>query len=425
MAIYRTEVLEALGQGAAQVVDVSSNVSPGTTDMTAFIQAQLTASTAGKICVLPGGIFKTTSTLVMPAGSRLVGDPRSTYDEYGSGSVIYFRPSANTVAIRNAASAADILVQDIGIDSASYSHSGFSFDVTSSVTMRNIGFHGNFDIGVHVGAGDVLEMDELTFFECGIKRAAIYIGGGNAITVRKLHTSGLAIETAGTDTAYGIAVGGVSAARSVTISDCIFQGLTIGIGLCRVNAVNIDNPYFEETLCNVRTGDPTISIDSRSIVFNGGSYTATSTHAQHASRGPLIYLVRARTATFNTPNFLNSVEDDAILQPIFCDVTTNNVVVINPYFYDSAVPGAGAPLRTNLFMQSTGSPSPSITGIGIPYGTNGAHELILKKDGAYGGTSYGLRIDTSGTVSTTAFTPPTYAAPNALLTAAMPSLATI
>jgi hypothetical protein len=407
------------------VLRYGSNSVPGTTDMTTSIRNAILLRGAGSEVTIPPGQNLTTETISLPTGIRIKGVLRGTLDADARGSVILFRPSgSDTVAFRNESLANDILLQDIQIDCDDYSVSGMSFDTTSSIVLRNIGFDGNFDIGVHVGAGDVLDFDQLTFFHCGLKRAAIYIGGGNAITIRKLHTSGISIETPASDTVFGVAAGAVATLTEMTLHDCIFQGLTIGVSLARANNVVIENPYFEETLCNVRTGDLTIAVDSRGVILRGGNYSSTSLHSQHASRGPLVYLPYARTVTLDTLNFQNSVEDDASIQPIFCDVTTTNVVVINPYFYDSGVPAGGA-LRTNLFMQSSGSPSPSITAIGIPYGSYGAHELILKKDGAYGGTSYGIRIDNAGAVTTSAFTPPTHAAPNALITAAMPVLATI
>jgi hypothetical protein len=133
--------------------------------------------------------------------------------------------------------------------------------------------------------------------------------------------------------------------------------------------------------------------------------------------------------TIDTPKFGDAAADAASSTgpwPILLNAGggAQRVTLINPFHFS----GAATTYARDLLIMKNGGTSASIVVLGSDYshGTHHAQEIILKKAGAYGSTCYGIQVDSSGAVVTSAYTPATAAAAvNALLETNLPTGASL
>ena len=404
---------------AAQISDVKSGAA--TLDVTASIQAAL--DTGAAQVFFPAGRYKTTSTIRISAFQTLMGVAESNQSDGISTlhSSIYFRPSASDlVAIKNKVSASGCSIRDMAIDLNANTHYGVQFSTTYGNVIDGLTFIGTYAIGILLQDTYVCDIHRVNMLGVSVKKYGIYIGASNSIQINRLHTSMLPNDNAVAMT--GIALYG--SCSGLTIIDSLFQGPTIGIDLGNSSnrTINIINPYFENCLLNIRVGNAAASSGVNGLSITGGTFSvAYPSHPQYASRGPVIWLRAGVAHSIGGAHFLDSPAPANANGPwpILIGTATNSVTVTPCSQFGSGV-------LKDLVMREVAGASPSLNIIGSTYGTFGATELILKKDGAYGGTCYGLRIDNAGTVSTVAYAPTLITGTvNALLTTEIPAPATL
>jgi len=414
----------ALAAGDYVTPEKYGAVGDGTTDDTTAFQAALNTGAPG---VFAKNTYKITTGLTLAIEQVLFGLPRS---EHGvpfpySGPRIIFRPgAANKVCIKNGT---ESLIQGCGVkdmvlDLDDNSHTGIQLYTTYASLVDHVQFLGTMRIGVLISDNYESTLRSCVFHGTSVRTACIFIGVSNATTIEKLHTS-VAVNDTG-ECLYGIAV--QAGGDICSIRDCIMQGPTIGIATNTLTA-HIDSVYNENTLCCLRLGDPGTSAGI--IKITGGVFTPPfNTHPQYSSRGPEIYL-NCDTVTIDTPKFGDAAADAASSTgpwPILLNAGggPQRVTLINPFHFS----GAATTYARDLLIQKNGGTSASIVVLGSDYshGTHHAQEIILKKAGAYNSTCYGIQVDNSGAVVTSAYTPATAAAAvNALLETNLPTGASL
>lgn len=261
--------------------------------------------------------------------------------------------------------------------------------------MKRCSFRGTWDVGVYLHDSYVPELDELAFNGASILHACVYVGATNAAKIRRIHTS-----TLPNDPAVPLVGIALYTGKNISLEDCVLQGPTVGISLY---GPIISNPYFENTVCNIKLSDSTATSYSVNVI--GGVFTKPYTgHPQYASRGPIIYSGNVQGLHMSEPFFLDTNVTDAAVWPmLFGSGGGGEATIIGAKYF-----GASGGTRAQLFRETAGV-SPSLTVIGEPYGIYGATEIILKQDGSYGGNSQGIRVGSGGVISAVSWIPPTIA----------------
>lgn len=372
-------------------------IGDGVVDDTAAIQRAL--DTLAVEVYLPPGRYKTTSTLFLRQNQTLRGPRRTNNNNFITTKMatIVFSPVVADTCISNAIGTDSNGIEDIQLHGTRNDSFGAGFLTSYANKVKRVGFTGTFDVGIYMQDTYVCEIDEPSFTGTSIKHNCLYIGTTNSTKIRRLHTSTLPNDA--TVCMVGIAV---AAGKNVSIEDCVFQGPTVGIHLYGPYGTVISNPYFENCVCNIK-GDSVATAYSTNII--GGIYSGPYVgHSQYASRGPLIYSGNMQGVDLTQPNFLNTNVTDANIWPILMGSAGGGQWTISGAKYTGASGGS----RAQIFRELAGT-SPSLSVLGEVYGANGATEIILKDDGAFGGLSYGIRVNNTGVISTTAWTPPAIA----------------
>lgn len=385
------------------------------TDNTAAIQAA--CDTGAHNVYVPQGKFKFTNTIFLRTGQQLVGDSSALYTASSSTpqSLLAFRPAiGGKVGIKNAVGTNGQGVRAIGLDLNDATNYGMQFTTTYGIVVDEAQFYGTFDIGILMDDVYICRLDNVVMGTgCSVKRAGILIGTSNGVRISNFHSS-IVPNAVGT-CARGIAIHGGGSGKGYWIDNPALQGWTIGIdvggGVGNLNALGV---YTENTVCSARVGSGITAALGTNLQGNwSGPYSG---HIQYAARGPIIYApaftaLRIKTGRFdNTPDSTNGVNR---AWSILCGAGALTLAVEQQSVF-------GNTIDRDLVMREAAGNSPSVDMTSL-YGANGAREIILKKDGAFASTHYGLRIDTAGAVSTVVWAPAVIAGTvDPLLTAAMP-----
>ncbi len=393
-------------------------VGDGTTDDTLAIQAALNTGAPVVYC---HKTYKTTATLQLQTRQILKGPERALLSD-ASAPRIVFRPAVNgKPAIKNAAGTSANGCEDMAFDLAHNTNTAIQFASSYGNIAKRCWFIGTFNIGIMAHDTYVCEFSDCIMNGASIKSFGIYISElSNAVVVRRLHMSNLPNDNA--VCMYGVAIKGGSVH---TLDDCVIQGPTIGIATGAVSGVYINNPYFENTLCNMRLGGPNAGPEGYGIMSNGGTLgTAFSSHPQFASVGPVV-MFNAGRAVFTCPNFQSTAANTTAdgPWPFMLGTYAGNLVVHNAVHYGyEPVTANGA---RDLFYRQNGGVNASLTVTGATYGSHSAHEIILKEDSSYGSLHAGIRVSGT-TITAVAYTPAViFAAVDALLMTTLPSGASL
>ncbi len=392
----------------------------GTTDDTVAIQAAIDSGAGSIYC---HNIYKITDTIEIGSNQIVRGPPKTLVVFDGTPTTearFIFQPSgAQKVAFANKTSAVGLGVEDIALELNDATHTGFQFASTYANSVRRVLFYGTFNIGILLHDTYVCNVEDVIMNGCAVKSFCIYVSeNSNAVTVRNLHTSGFP-QAVGT-CMYGIAM---KSGNGHCIENSIIQGATIGIATGTVGALTINNCYFENTLCNIRLGGPNAGPEGHGITINscvmGAPY---SSHTQYSSRGPVCYLNSGR-AVWNAPSFESTAANASSVGPwpfVLGDFNSDTVVH-NPFHFGND--GAGG--AQALFYREQASSSGGLTVTGGGYGSNGAHEIILKNDSGFGTQCSAIRV-AGTTVSAVTYQPAViFAAVNSLLKTTLPAGATL
>jgi len=384
-------------------------VGDGVTDDTAAIQAAIDTNT--KLVFIPEGTYKITSSLRLAFGQNLMG--------FGWwGTILNWRPTSDIVCVRNKTGATYCGISNLQINSISDTNYAAQFNTSYGNFVKDCRIHGRFDIGIILHDTYVCNIKNVDTTGTWFKRIIVAISSAsNAHVVDRLHTSSLPTD-AGTPL-IGVAIEG---GQGNVVRDSLFQGQTIGVYIAGgAVSTEINNPYFENTVCNIKTGDNTRISDSMSTLITGGSFgTPYPDHSQYASRGPVVYTPRTSNLTFVNPGFHLTGSSGVSTGPfpILTTFTTAMISIHGGRHYNGTL--------RNLVMRDTNGASPSLTITGGTYGTFNAQELVLKVDGAWAGWSAGIRVDNTGVVSASTFQPPVITGSvSALLNSAMPNIASL
>ncbi len=374
----------------------------GATDNTARVQAAL--DTGATDVLMPPGQCKIISTLFLRQNQTLRGPRRTNNNTLVTyGATILFRPVAADTCVTNAPGTDSNGVEDLQFDGNRNDSFAIGFLSSYANKVKRCGFRGTWDVGLYAHDTYVCEFDELAFTGASIKHNCIYVGQTNATKISRAHISALPNDVAVCSVGIALRSGVAS-----TIEDCVMQGVTVGIHLYGPYSTVIRNPYFENTVCNIK-GDSVATPYSTTII--GGGYSGPyNTHPQYASRGPLIYSGNMQGVTMTQPNFLNTNVMDANIWPILFGSAGGGEWTIQSAKYTGASGGS----RAQIFRETAGA-SPSLTVMGEPYGANGAVELLMKQDGSYGGNCQGIRVGAAGAITATSWTP-------AVIATAVPAL---
>lgn len=311
-------------------------------------------------------------------------------------------------------------LRDLALNLNNATHTGVQFSTTYGNVLENLHFFGTLDIGVLIHDSYVCDLNRVSLVGCTVRRFGVYVGTSNTIRVTRLHTS-MTVQDAAT-CLYGLAVFG--AGRNYTIEDCVLQGATIGIALHNSGVVsaNILNPYFENTVLPLRFGDTGTSSGPVGVTVMGGVWAGPyATHPQHASRGPIIWGRHGTRFSIKGARFDETPAPATGTGPwsILCGSGLAHVNV-------EACSIFGTATMKDLVMRELSGNSPSVTIVGDTYGANAATELVLKNDGVFGGASHGIRVNSAGTLSTSAYTPTAITGSvAALLSSNLPAPATL
>jgi hypothetical protein len=400
-----TRTAQAKMRDVVSVKDFGA-VGDGVADDTAAIQAAI--NSGAKTILLPTGTYLVSSSIRLKTGQTITGDGRNA-------TVINWRPTSDIVCIRNFTGAIYTTVLNLALNSISNANYAFQFDGSYANAIKNVFLGGTWDIGVLLHGTYVCQLDDIDTTGTFFKRYIVAVSkASNAHTIRKLHTSSYPSDSGITMT--GIALEGGMAHN---IIDCVLQGPTIGIYLAQTLSARIDNPYFENTICNIKTGDNTRESNSDATLITGGTYWAPyAYHPQYGSRGPIIFTPRSENVTLEGLGFeaTGNAASATGPWPVLASTTTNRLAIIQCRHFASTA--------RNLIMRDAAGANPSLTIIGSAYGVYNAQEVVLKADGVYGGWSAGIRVDSSGVVSASVFQPPVVSGTvSALIAAGMPSIA--
>lgn len=397
------QVVRDLG---VSVVDFGAVGDGSTDDSDAFDRA--VASGARRIFVPPyAGGFKTTRKISLNAEQMIVGVPRPLVSaDAASGSFIKFRPSGAAICIANVDGKYGCGVLDLGIDMADAASFGVAWTNSYGNKANNLVCTGTFDVGIYLDQSYVCEISNPVFNGARIKHYAIYLGRQNQTQIRGVHT-GSSYPADNSVASVGL---GIKDGKGVSIEEFTAQGPTIGIDIFTPSSVTVRNFYSEVCLCPVRIGDTSGSGNAGTVTFVGGIFSAPgSGHPQYSSRGPIFYNRGSLRVVLLNPYFTNRHADDTNIWNIVNLLKAQYMSVIGGRFQNSD-------LRTEVY-RGTSSDNTSIWAPNVPYGTHSGTEDIRKAAGAFNSEHFGLRIDNSGTITTSSWIP-------SVIGSAVPSLLT-
>lgn len=381
-------VAENVAAKLAQTVSVKDfgAVGDGVTDDTAAIQAAL--DSGSKTVVFPEATYKVTSSLMLNAAQCLLGVNWET-------SVLKFVPSSPSVLIKNKVGTDYNGIKNINVLCDTGTSNIAQFTSSYGNFFKDVTVSGQWASGILMNDTYVCEVDNVRTTGVEFKYAIVGVGTSNGMIIRRLHTSGFPLDASTANIGVLLEFG-----KDHVVDQCLFQGQTIGIYIAQATETLINAPYFENTLCNIKTGDNTRGAESAATTIVGGVFSeAYSTHTQYASRGPLIYTPRTGSLVLVNPGFENTgnAASSTGPWPILLTTTTSSIDISNLRHFGGT--------ERNAVMRTASGASPSLTMTGSRYGSNNATEVLLKCDGAFGAQCYGLRVDSSGTVSTNSYVP--------------------
>lgn len=395
------------GESLFASVTTYGAVGDGTNDDTAAIQAALDANT---VVYLPPGSYKVTSSLRLNSFNKLIGNDPQT-------SIILWQPTTDIVCIRNKTSTQKNGIENLAITSAGNTLIACQFNGSYENFLRNIKLNGTWDIGALFHDTYVCSLIDVNTTGATLKRFIIAASSAtNAFLISRLHTSGYPENNA--VALVGVALEG---GRTHHITDCLFQGQTIGIFIANATETVIENNYFENTICNLITGDASRASISASTTVIGGRFTAPyAFHPQYASRGPVVWTPRTGSLSFSGSFFEHTGNAASATGPwpVVTTTTTDSLNFSNVRHFGSN--------ERAMIMKEVNGANPGIVVTGATYGVYGAQEVILKCDGNYGGNCYGIRVDSVGTITANAYTPEIInGTVSALLQTPMPDISTL
>jgi hypothetical protein len=349
-----------------------------------------------------------------PRRALLVNDPATLTDPR-----IIFRPGApRQVCIKNIDSGGlgavsgdgfggySSGVEDLAFDLNDATHTGIQFYKSYGNVCRRIWFYGTFNIGIMAHYTYVCNFEDIIMNGAAMNYGIYISEHTQAVNVQRLHTGGYSTDPS--ICSYGVAVNG---GYSCTIANCIIQGPTIGIALRNVSGAVVDNPYFENTLCNMRIDNPCNGVSVR-----GGLWSAPySYHQQYNHSGPIV-LIYGQRIVFDAVNIQNTADNTTARGPwpfVFGDPAAADLQFNNPTHF--------AGTTRNLFYRDVGVTNrPKMTVVSSIETSGTGTEVIMMDIDGYG--YHGIRVNTAGTISAVAYTIPTvFAAVDSLLTTALPA----
>lgn len=272
------------------------------TDNTRAIQSAI--DTGAHRIFVPAKPFRISGSLWLGDGQQLVGEPSGLYTPSRTlpQSLLALRTGNRAVAaIRNKPKQTGQGVRNLTLELDDVTHHGVQFIGSYGALISGLTMFGKFDVAVALHDTYVSRVEDLVACGCWVRRALVYIGASNAITVRNLHSSALPADPGTCFRAIAIYGGG----RNYAIENPVLQGATIGLhvrsGILAVDARNI---YTENTLCSVRLGEG--NEGPHAVTLQGVFGAAYATHPQFASGGPNIWYeagnaVRIGASRFDSP----------------------------------------------------------------------------------------------------------------------------
>ena len=406
----KTQLVSAKLQQVVSVLDFTGADPTGATDSTAAFQAAI--SSGALTIVVPEGTYLVSTSLYLKANQMLVGQNQFS-------SIINWRPAngSSVACIRNVATNFNCGVSNLTINSTSLSNYAIQFYSSFSNKVTNVSLTGSWYLGVLLDTTYCCSLDSINTAGASFSAFIIAISNNsNKHVISKLYTTGYPASAA--SCLVGIAIQG---GYGHSVLDCTLQGQTIGIFLGNPIETLISNPYFENTLCCVKTGDNTKSSNSANTVLLGGMYIAPyNTHPQYASAGPMIYTPYTDDLTIQNVGIESTGNATATpgVYPVLLTTTTLGVKVDNIRHFQSNARQA--------VMKEVAGANASLTIIGGTYGTYGATEMVLKCDGSYATNCYGIQISNTGVVSTNAYTPTVVSnATSSLILTGLPTISSL
>jgi hypothetical protein len=371
----------------------------GVTDDTAAIQAACDSESPD--VYFPAGKYKTTSTIYIRMAQTLRGVPIGLLETTGGNvyrySIIFFTPSgADKVAIKNTVNTQGNSIRDMGLRMNNPALTGVQFLTSYGNVIDNLIFYGTYNIGIALQDTYVCDLNRVIMNGCSIKSFGIYLGATNSIKISRFFTQST-YPYDSSNCMTGIAIRG---SYDYSIYDSIFQGPTIGIDIADyVKSVVIVNSYNEQCLCPLRIGSSGSGGGAFGIAVIGGSYSAAiSGHPQSASAGPTIYYRSGRAVNISGARIDEVPAPTSLTGPwsILSGFYAGELTVSSLSMYSGTMKDG---------VMRTGAFSPQVTIIGDQYGTFAATELILRGDGAYPGSCFGIRLNNAGAITTAAYCP--------------------
>ena len=372
----------------------------GVTDDTAAIQAA--CDTGAPDIYFPAGQYKTTATIYIRMAQTLRGVPIGLVETSAAHiyaySIIFFSPSgADKVAIKNAANTQGNSIRDMAIRMNNPALTGVQFVTTYGNVIDHLYFYGTFNNGIVIHDAYVCDFNRISLCGCAVNNFCMYIGASNSIKINRFFTNSCSPYNISIPMT-GIAIHG---SYNFSIYDSLFQGTTIGIDIADgVKSVVIVNPYTEQCLCPIRIGSQLgRGGGAYAVSIIGGSFgAAISGHPQSASAGPTIYYRSGHDVSITGARIDEVPAPTSLTGPwsILTTYYSGNLTLSSLNMYSGTM--KTAVMRTSNF-------SPQVTIIGDQYGTFAATEFILRGDGAYPGSCFGIRVNNAGAITTAAYSP--------------------
>lgn len=269
------------------------------TDNAAAIQRAID-SEAHTIFV-PAKPFRIGSGLLLGNGQQLAGERAALYTPSRAlpQSLLSLAGAAPRIAaIRNKSKTSGQTVSGISLQLNDTTHLGVQFSGSYGNVVDGLTFYGRFDVGVALDDTYVCRVRDVVVCGCHVRRAIVYVGKANAITIERLHSSSFPVDP-------GICMRGIAlygGGRNFAVQSPVLQGPTIGLhvgkGILGVVASDI---YTENT---VRLGEG--AEGPHAVTLQGLFSPAYDTNPQSRARGPLIWYeaghaVRIDPSRFDAP----------------------------------------------------------------------------------------------------------------------------
>lgn len=398
-------------------------VGNNTTDDTVAIQAALDS---GARYVWARGQYRITDSLLMASGQILQGNPLGLIEEANwattrPSNLHFVSAASGKVAVKNRTGTRGNGVRNLIIDMdpanpACFTHTAIQFASSYGNVAENIWLKGKFNLGLLAHDTYVCSFRNIVANALMVRQGIVWCTGTtNACTIDKLHISSMRPADVAVPL-YGIVV---ASGLNHHIIDPVLQGVTIGIATVTPIGLQIDNPYYEQTLCPMRLGTPGSGPGGSGYVINGGNYIgADSSHVQYAKRGPLVYL-NCGSAVFNSPRFGTSPANADAHGPWPVVLGGSVAGQFGPVQFNNMAPGSA---RGMLFRESAAASG----GLMLNSQCGRGQEIIIKDDGNDGTFCHGIRVNGAGTITTVPYQPDVIAAPvDALLKTPLPSGASL